>query len=186
MNTLNTEFNLDQHYNECIEKLKAGSRPQIKLTIELIESLISEWDKALSNGNNENINKILCLLDNSQSTTKAFDTRLIDLLESGKGEILVFALSVVQKQTIAQSQKSGVMFDMRLLEALKSLLKIEDPELKEWTLRTIESLGPLSLRLKKEILEAKPSFLSLFNSHNKNSAQIIDFMQKDWLRMMGK
>lgn len=174
---------IEQTYETCIEKLKMGARPQIRLTDELILEINEAWPLKDSE---QALKQILCILDNSMTTTNAFDEKLLhSLRETTKPETLIFLLSAIQKQTIAHSQKTGNMFSFEFFNSFKTLLLNDDPELKEWTLRTIESLGPLSLRLKKEILEAKPTLLQRLNAHHKNSAQIIEYMEKDWKRLMG-
>lgn len=182
------ENNFKDLYKECIQKLKEGRRPQIKLDDETITHLKNSWPSLeLLNTNQaarEDLKEILCLLDNSQTTTDAFDPELLLLLENIKNEKeLIFGLSVIQKQTIAHSLKTGKILDYRFFTQFKELLKSTSPELKEWTLRTVESLGPMSLRLKADILAAKPSFFKRLNSHQKNCADIIDYLEAEWKRL---
>lgn len=174
---------IEQTYETCIEKLKMGARPHIRLTDELALAINEAWPLK---DDSEVLKQILCILDNSMNTTSAFDEKLLHSLgETKKPETLIFLLSAIQKQTIAHSQKTGNMISFEFFNRFKTLLLSDHPELKEWTLRTIESLGPLSLRLKKEILEAKPNLIQRLNAHHKNSAQIIEYMEKDWKRLMG-
>lgn len=176
---------IEQTYETCIEKLKMGARPHIRLTDELILAINDSWPNKDDSSDHEQLKQILCILDNSMNTTSAFDQRLLQSLkEIKKEETLIFILSAIQKQTIAHSQKTGNMINFEFFNCFKTLLKTDHPELREWTLRTIETLGALSMRLKEEILAAKPSFLQRLNAHHKNSAQIIEFMEKDWHRMM--
>lgn len=179
---MNEQF--DKIYEECITKLKNGQRPQIKLTEEMVLLISSLWPKDLKNDSKVLLRKILCILDNSQTSTNAFDQLLLKTLEREiDDETMIYMLSVIQKQSITQSFKSGHIIDYKFFETFKNLLKTNNPELKEWTLRTIESLGPLSLRLKKEVLAARPGLLKQLNHHQKNCAAIIDYMEKDWRRL---
>ena len=57
--------------------------------------------------------------------------------------------------------------------------------MKEWSLSTIETMGPLSLRFKKEVLAAKPGLLKLLNQHQNASSQLIEYLEKEWKRMLG-
>lgn len=177
-----------QIYSDIIEKLKKNERPLIKLAPELIALLKKEWEVALLSKTNEAqkneaIKQILCILDNAQNTTAEFNDLFIKTLKEVKNEeLLIYALAASQKHVIAESLKSGKMFSLEYFEILKKLLKEKNPELKEWTLRTIESMGPLSIRLKKEVLEAKPGLLKLFDKHQKASSQIIDYLEKEWSR----
>ncbi|MBC7713888.1 MAG: hypothetical protein H7177_11145 [Rhizobacter sp.] len=171
-------------YQEIIEKLKNDQRPKIVLTAELMAELKAEWEKALSSSNNETIKKILCILDNTQTTTSELNELFFKTLKEIKDqEILIYTLSASQKHVIADSFKTGKMISYEYFEILKNLLLDKNPEVKEWTLRTIENLGPLSLRFQKEVLAAKPGLIKLFNQHQKASAQIIEFLEKEWKRM---
>lgn len=173
-----------QLYLDTILKLKQGQRPQIKLTPEMIAGLKEEWQKALNTNANDVITKILCILDNTQNTTSELNELFFKTLKTMKdSDLLVYTLSASQKHVIADGLKSGVMIPMEYFEILKNLLLDKNPEVKEWTLRTIETMGPLSLRLRKEVLNAKPGFMKLINSHQKKSAQLIEFLENEWKRM---
>ena len=182
--------NYQRIYLDTIEKLKNGHRPQIKLTPELLAELKQEWEKALSTGTDkvmqsETLKKILCILDNSQNTTSELNELFFKTLKEIKDhELIVYALSASQKHVIADALKSGKMISLEYFEILKNLLLDKNPEVKEWTLRTIESLGPLSLRLKQEVLAAKPGLLKMFNKHQKASSQLVEFLEKEWKRML--
>jgi hypothetical protein len=173
-----------QIYQDILEKLKNNQRPLIKLTPELISELKTEWEKALkSKSENETIKKILCILDNTQTTTSELNELFLKTLKEIKDhELIVYALAASQKHVIADSFKTGTMMSAEYFEVLKKLLQDKNPEVKEWALRTVESLGPLSLRLKNEVLAAKPGFMKIFNQHQKASGQIIEYLEKEWKR----
>ncbi len=173
-------------YLDIMAKLKAHQRPLLKLTPELIEELSIDWQKAL----NEPIDKqglleILCILDNTQNTSNAFNELFIITFEKcTHSDQLIHALAASQKHLVAQSLKSGVMLPQAYFDCLKNLLKNKNPEVIEWTLRTIEAMGPLSLRLKLEVRAAKPGLTKFFNPHQKSAAQIIELLEKQWERML--
>lgn len=172
-------------YQDTLLKLKSGQRPQIKLNAEMIEGLKLEWQNALNTNASETITKILCILDNTQNTTSELNELFFKTLKTMKdSDLLVYTLSASQKHVIAEALKTGVMIPMEYFEILKNLLLSKNPEVKEWTLRTIETMGPLSLRLKKEVLNAKPGLMKLINSHQKKSAQLIEFLESEWKRMI--
>lgn len=171
-------------YQQTIEKLKLGQRPQIKLTPELLAELKKEWETALVSGAHESIKKILCILDNSQNTTSELNELFFKTLREVKEhELVVYCLSASQKHVIADSLKTGKMISFEYFEILKILIKDKNPEVKEWALRTIETLGPLALRLKTEVLAAKPGIMKLFNRHQKASSQIIEYLEAEWKRI---
>lgn len=180
-----TNENYQRIYQDAIHKLKLGQRPQIKLTPELLAELKAEWEKAIASTQNETIKKILCILDNSQNTTSELNELFIKTFKQVKdNELLVYLLSASQKHVIADSLKTGKMISMEFFDVLKELLKNKNPEVLEWTLRTIESMGPLSMRLKQEVLNAKPGMMKFFNQHQKASSQLIEFLENEWKRMM--
>jgi hypothetical protein len=182
--------NYQRIYQETIEKLKNGQRPQIKLTPELLSEMKLEWEKSLASGidkatQNETIKKILCILDNSQNSTSELNDLFFQTLKQIKDhELIIYCLAASQKHVIADGLKTGKVMSYEFFEILKTLLQDKNPEVKEWTLRTIESLGPLSLRLKQEVLKAKPGFMKIFNQHQKASAQLIDYLENEWKRML--
>ena len=179
-------MNYQDLYNDIIEKLKRHERPLIKLTPEIIEVLKTEWQKALSGSipDESAIKKILCILDNTQNMTSELNSLFFETFKKVKAnsELLIYALAASQKHIINESLRSGIMIPVEYFETLKELLKNKNPEVTEWVLRTIESMGPLSLRLKKEVLEAKPGFLKIFNQHLKASNQIIELLEKQWAK----
>ena len=175
----------DQIYRETIEKLKNGQRPQVKLTPELLSEIREEWEKALKEKSNETLKKVLCILDNSQTTTSELNELFFKTLQEIKDhELIVYCLSASQKHVIADGLKTGKMISVEYFEILKKLLLDKNPEIKEWTLRTIETMGPLSMRLKKEVIAAKPGFIKMFNQHQKASAQLIEYLENEWKRML--
>ncbi|MCK6596687.1 MAG: hypothetical protein L6Q33_15940, partial [Bacteriovoracaceae bacterium] len=79
-----------------------------------------------------------------------------------------------------ENLKNGVMIPQELMNQLKELLKSSNPEVLEWSLRTIDSLGPLGLRLQEEIKKNRPGIGAFFNKHKKNSLEIIDHLERQW------
>lgn len=177
-------------YRDTIEKLKRGERPQIKLTPELIAHLREAWAKALDKEvDTESLKKILCILDNTQNMSREFNEHFLATLaklrtHSRYDELLIYTLGASQKHVIGEALKSGVMIPQHFFDELKLLLQTKNPEVLEWTLRTIETMGPLSLRMQKEVRALKPSVLKLFNDHQKAAFQIVEFLEKEWTRMM--
>ncbi len=183
-------MNYKELYQDTIQKLKRGERPLIKLTQELIDELKSEWHKAISGDSIDEValKQILCILDNTQNMSAQFNEHFFMTLEKlnaklKDGDLLIYTLSASQKHIVGEALKSGVMISEVYFIHLKTLLKNKNPEVQEWTLRTIESMGPLSMRLKKEVLDAKPGFIKLFNQHLNSSSQIIELLEKQWEKM---
>lgn len=178
--------NLEALYDQIILKLKKNERPQIKLSPELIAEIKTEWQKAIDHSHIEEatIKKILCILDNTQNMTAELNEQFIKTFEKVRNQdLLIYALAASQKHVIAESLKTGTMISAEYFEKLKELLKSKNPEVVEWTLRTIESMGPLSLRLVSDVRSVKFGIFKFLNQHQKSSSQLISLMEKQWEKM---
>jgi hypothetical protein len=176
-------------YNETIAKLKRLERPLITLTPELISELKSEWEKIIAVegthlSESKALEKILCILDNTRNMSREFNDCFFKTMASlPDGDVLIYALAASQKHVVNEALKSGVMIQGQYFDLLKKFLKSKNPEVLEWTLRTIESMGPMSLRFQKEIRALKPSMLKIFNQHQRAAFQIVDLLEKNWEAM---
>lgn len=180
-------MNYQELYTQTIEKLKRNERPLIRLTPELITELKSAWHKAIEGDliDEAALTKILCILDNTQNYTSELNEYFFGTFKKIKNhELIIYVLAASQKHVVNESLRTGVMIPAVYFDHLRELLKNKNPEVLEWTLRTIESMGPLSMRLKQEVREVKPSFLKLFNTHQKSAIQIIDLLEQQWKRML--
>lgn len=178
---------INELYADTIDKLKRDIRPHIKLTPQLIEEIKTEWLKAIEQQQVDKImlSKILCILDNTQTMTSEFTELFIKTIDKVRDrDLLVYTLSASQKHVITEALRAGNMISADYLAKLKILLKEGHPEVKEWVLRTIESMGPLSLRFSSEIRAAKPGVLKFLNKHHKSSSQIIELMEKQWKTLL--
>ena len=180
-------MNYHELYIQIIERLKKSERPQIKLTPELIAELKTEWHKAMAGSNIDQLalTKILCILDNTQNYTSELNDLFLKTFEKIRDqELLIYTLAASQKHVVSECLRTGNMIPAFYFDQLRALLKNKNPEVLEWTLRTIESMGPLSMRLKKEVRESKPNFLKLLNTHHKSASQIIELLENQWKRML--
>ena len=179
---------LEALYTEIIEKLKNHQRPQVRLSPELVSLIRDAWQGALKENDeslqNSSLKKIFCILDNTQTTTSELNELFIQTLKEIKNnELIVYCLAASQKHLIGDSFKTGKMISYEFFDLLKNLVKDKNPEIKEWALRTIETLGPMSLRLKNEVLNSKPGLSKFINKHAKASQEIIDALEREWKRM---
>lgn len=180
-------MNYQDLYAQIILKLKNDERPLIKLTPELVSELKAVWSASLSSDKIDEsaLTKIFCILDNTQNYTSELNDLFHEsFLKIKNHELLIYTLAAAQKHLVNESLRTGNMVPSFFFEHLKILLKNKNPEVLEWTLRTIESMGPLSMRFRKEIREVKPSFMKLFNTHQKSAMLIIDLLEKEWKRML--
>lgn len=179
-------------YRDTINRLKRNERPLIKLDPELIGHLKTVWSEAIDSEaiSTEMLRQVLCILDNTQNASREFNEHFFRTMEklclpknAEEAELLIYTLGASQKHVVGEALKSGVMIKGIYFDQLKIFLNSNNPEILEWTLRTIETMGPLSLRFQKEIRTLRPSMLKMFNQHQKAAFQIVDLLEKEWSRM---
>ncbi len=174
-------MNLDSEFNRIIEKLKKNERPLTKYSEEEFSKLNSIWNDLLQEKKNHELTKIYCILDNTQNYSNIFSENIYQTFKlNNDPEIIIFNLSAASKHIINFHHKKGERVPFELIEVLKELLTHNNPEVLEWTLRTIEQLGSQAIFLKDDIINSKPGILSLFDKHKKASKQIIEMLEKRW------
>ncbi|EQC43767.1 hypothetical protein [Bacteriovorax sp. Seq25_V] len=174
-------MNIDNVFNEVIEKLKQDIRPHLHLTTEDHVVLKNQWSQINESQNFQELFKILCILDNTNSLNLIHQENISHTLKNcNDEEISVLTLGVARKHIIEASHKNSNRVSMDFLEVLKHMLKTNSSETLEWTLRLIESLGSQSIILKPDVLKAKPGMLASFNSHKKAAKQIIELLERRW------
>jgi hypothetical protein len=177
------EINLEAIFNEIIEKLKKDERPKIMLTPEIIQKIKDEWNELLKLDfkDNKRLHQILCILDNSHNYSREFQDLLLTTLKKAKDkDTIIYTLTAIKKHIIEENLKNGIVLPLELMNSLKELIKSKEPEVVEWTLRTIDSMGPFGLRLRDEVLKHRPGISAFFNKHKQNSLEIIDHLEKQW------
>ncbi len=175
-------MNVNQCYQEILEKLKRGERPLVKLSGQELLSLKEHWQKAKSNQDLAEVHKVLCVLDNTQSFSGLFDELIIETLaQNSDDETLIFTLSVATKHILAYRMRAGDPVPGDFVDALGSLLADKNPEVLEWTLRTIAELGRQARKLRPLILEHRPGFSAIFNVHKRHAQEIVDLILRTTL-----
>ena len=160
-------------YQDTLLKLNKGIRPQIRLTPLLINDLKLAWTESLL--------EVLCILGHCQNSSAEFNFLLLEALNLEQDpKTVVFLLAATEKHLIADALKSGNMPPAEFLIILKKLLQSKNPEILEWTLRTIEAMGPLNNRLKNEVRASRPGIKKIFNVHLKASDEIINLLEEQW------
>lgn len=182
---------MDYHqlYKEVMEKLHANLRPSIKLTPQDFQELGQGLQQLLLLASSssfaevqEDIKKILCLLNHTHNLSPAFDELFVKILQTRDAtpEVLIFTLAAIQKHVIFLKHRNGEKAPFPVMQALRGPLSHSQAEVQEWTLRTIESLGGQGIVLKEDILKNKPGFFSFFNPHKKNAKKIIEGLEEKW------
>lgn len=180
-------------YDQIIQELSHGNRSLPKLDEDFVKTIIEDFNKSdFSKLSPEitkiELSKIFCILTNTQTTSYNFHSILqksyeIIIKHKLSGDIYVLFLSALQKQVIEHSSKTGDRIPTWSIDLLKDFLKTHDPEVLEWTLRTIESLGIESLKFQNDIKKLRPNILKIFNTHQRHAFEIIELLDKQWARI---
>lgn len=188
-------MNIEEIYQQVLNKMKSGLRPQLKLGAEefkqLLESLTVHLEELSSSSHRSigEIKKILCILSSTQNLSPLFDDSLVKLLnffrltgQQEHKEMIIFTFACVHQHTIARRQRNGEKIPFPLIQEIRNYLndsKLE-AEVLEWTMRTIHEIGGQAIILKADMIKAKPSLLSSLNPHKKRVRDLIEQLEKRW------
>lgn len=172
-------IDLDSHYQHILSELEKGHRGLVQFSSEELEELTQLLKNQESS--KENLVKTLCLVEFSAKMHAPFEEGLITILNHAQeNEIIVHALNASRKHIIEARFQKGNRLEFDFLEALKKLLHHSDPEVVEWTLRTIEACGPQGIYFQREFVSIKPPVWKLFNSHQRAVLEIITLLERRW------
>jgi hypothetical protein len=171
-------------YERILRDLEQDIRPQIKLSKSEVTELSTYWNNLLLNwdkAKEPELKKILCIVDHTQTLSKEFAPPIIKALYLDlPSDLIIYSIASAQKHIITKSALEGVPIPQDFVEVLKKLLDSKDPEIFEWVLRAIESMGNQSLKFREIVLKKKPSFFATFNKHGKAAKGIIQILEKRW------
>lgn len=171
-------------YASILKDLEQDIRPQVRLSKNDLSELFRHWNDLLSNWHKDKefeLKKILCIVDHSQTLSRELAGPIIKTLYLDlPSDLIIYSIASAQKHIITKSALDGVPIPTDFVEVLKKLLDSKDPEIFEWVLRAIESMGNQSLKFRDVVLKKKPSFFATFNKHNKAAKGIIQILEKRW------
>ncbi|PIP89494.1 MAG: hypothetical protein COW01_03280 [Bdellovibrionales bacterium CG12_big_fil_rev_8_21_14_0_65_38_15] len=174
-----TEF--DKIYGELMNRLEKDERPHLELSDDVLNQIKNLWTNALETQDNQRINSIMCVLDYTRHTYDLFDDHFYQTLESTLSHTtLVFTLGASWKHMLGRWSRSGDRITMRYIEILRTFLNSKNHELVEWSLRTIDQIGPQGRLLQKEIAQNKMKLKSLINPRAKAITQLVEMFEKRW------
>lgn len=172
-------IDLDSHYQHILSELEKGHRGLVQFSPEELEEL-SQLLKS-EDTSRESIVKTLCLVEFSAKMHLPFEESLIAFLNrTNDGELLIHGLNASRKHIIEARFHRGSRLEFDFLETLKKLLYHSDPEIVEWTLRTIEACGPQGIYFQREFANIKPPVWKLFNSHQRAILEIMTLLERRW------
>lgn len=169
---------IEEVYQSIMEDLKAGGRGLRRWETHELKHLA----QALAASKDaQQLEKLLCIIEHSASFYPGFETPLLEILTSQReAKLLVFALNAARKHILAWAQQQGRRLEYPFLQTLKTLLYHRDPEVVEWTLRTIEEMGSQGIIFKKEFAHIKPPPWKWFNQHQRSVREIIAMLEHRW------
>ncbi|MFG1505864.1 hypothetical protein [Halobacteriovorax sp. ZH5_bin.2] len=174
-------IDIDEQFRAVIADLQAGKRPNCTYTKEDFSLFKARFEELNREENWEALIPLLCLLDNTITLDHIIYPEIMNCLAlCHDPEVLTLCLGVARKQIIDEFHKRGERLPFEFLETLEKLVGHQNPEVFEWALRLIESLGSQSIYFKKAVLEAKPGFFARFNQHKKACVEIIELLEHRW------
>ncbi len=173
-------MNLNASYDAAIARLKKGQRVLDKLEpneITFLKNALTE-----SKNHPEQLQKVLCLIENTRTLTQEFEPGLVALLNETtlSPNLIIYTLNACRKHSIDYRVKVGERISADFLKSLMHLVHHPAPEVVEWTLRVIDECGPQGVFFYKEIKAIKPKFSWIFNKHRRATVQLIDMFHKRW------
>lgn len=182
------QFDISRQYESIINDLKEGKRVHLNLDKDAISTLQEAWQSCLQEMTTEalqHLEKIICIVDHCHQFDPKWTELIIKNLQIFKekneyNEMIVLTLGTAHTHVILSHQRLGERIPMKFIKELEGLLETQNPDVLEWTLRTVEALGRQSLFLKERVLASKPGFLKRFQSKWKNSVELIKFMEDNW------
>ncbi len=176
-------MNLDERYQKIMKGVEQGHRGLTRFSSTETEELEVLLKSAVSERKTEELHKILCLIEHSSMPHQAFENDLISVLNSDVPDrLLIFALNAARKHILQARFNKGKRLEFDLLEALKRLLHHSNPEVVEWTLRTIEECGNQGVYFLSEFDKIRPGPWKWFNAHQRAVRELITLLERRWRR----
>ena len=174
-------MNLDETYQEILKEIALGHRALKRFSEDDLQALKQELANCLVQKDWERLEVVLCLVEHSSNPYLKFEPELLKLLTSPiPDKLLIFGLNCAVKHIIEARFQRGQRLEFEFLETLKVLLMHANPEVVEWTLRTIEASGNQGIYFLKEFDKIKPPPWKWFNPHQRAVREIITLLERRW------
>ncbi|MGB0454954.1 MAG: hypothetical protein ACPGJV_14685 [Bacteriovoracaceae bacterium] len=178
-------MNLDNEYQSIIKELSSGKRVQKKISPSDIEKICQTWKSSLEANDLTSLRKVLCIFDHTKSTSKKVEELLIKTLNKiDDSELLALCLGTAHFHVIEHNALEGNRPPYNFVETLKKIIDSKrvskEPELLEWSLRTIDLLGGQSRIFKDRVLALRSPIKSLFNKQHRTCFQLISYLEEKW------
>lgn len=173
-------MNIDERYQLIMKGIEQGHRGLTRFSPPEIEELEAALRVAKKP---EDLEKVLCLIDHSSMPHQGFEKDIVSILNSEiPDRLVVFALNASRKHILQARFNKGNRLEYEFLETLKHLLHHKNPEVVEWTLRTIEECGNQGVYFLQEFDKIRPAPWKWFNAHQRAVRELITLLERRWRR----
>lgn len=170
-------MNLDEHYSSIMKSLEQGHRGLVRFSSEETDELTGLL------ASKTNLEKVLFLIQHSAMPNQGFEEGILAVLKSDAPDrLIIFSLNAARKHILQARFNKGHRLDFEFLEALKKLLFHKNPEVVEWTLRTIEECGNQGVYFLQDFDKIKPAPWKWFNAHQRAVRELIELLERRWRR----
>ncbi len=176
-------MNLHERYQAIMIGIEQGHRGLTRFSSEENEEINSLLQKTREEKNLQDLEKVLCLIDHSMMPHQGFEKELLSVLNSDLPDhLIIFALNAARKHIIQARFNKGNRLEYDFLETMKRLLHSKNPEVVEWTLRTIEECGGQGVYFLREFDKIRPGPWKWFNAHQRAVRELITLLERRWRR----
>lgn len=172
-------MNIDQTYEHILLEIKKGHRGLTRFSSLELEEINKKLEETLNDP--PKLLQVLCIAEHSSTLFNKFEKNILNVLNSQLSDShIIFALNCARKHIIEARFNRGLRLEFDFLETLKKLLFHRNPEIVEWTLRTIEGSGNQGVYFLKEFDKIKPPPWKWFNAHQRAVREIITLLERRW------
>ncbi len=176
-------MNFHERYETIMKGLAQGHRGLVRFNSDETRDLEELLKTKLAEKNHPDLEKVLCLIEHSSLPHQGFEKDLLSALNSDLPDpLIIFALNAARKHILQARFNKGNRLEYEFLETLKKLLHRKNPEVVEWTLRTIEECGNQGVYFLQEFDKIRPAPWKWFNAHQRAVREIITLLERRWRR----
>jgi hypothetical protein len=176
-------MNLEEKYRKIMDGITLGHRGLTRFNPDETQELMTLLKSTRESKNSTGLEKVLCLIEHSSMPEQGFEKELISVLNSDfPDHLIIFALNASRKHILQARFNKGNRLEFDFLETLKRLIHHRNPEVVEWTLRTIEECGNQGVYFLSEFDKIKPAPWKWFNAHQRAVRELITLLERRWRR----
>lgn len=170
-------MNLDERYSTIMKSVEQDHRGLVRYSAEEVDELV----RLLAS--KKDLEKVLFLIEHSAMPNQAFEEGILAVLKAEiPDHLIIFSLNAARKHILQARFNKGHRLEFEFLEALKILLHHRNPEVVEWTLRTIEECGNQGVYFLSDLDKIKPAPWKWFNAHQRAVRELIELLERRWRR----